>query len=152
MLSPNIVCTIGPDQYLILRGSVMTQLRSAFDVKLESGGLLLGCEYVDGSLDIDDATMPYQSDLKSKFTFVRRDLEHIRYANRRWRNSQGSCAHMGEWHTHPQAHPKPSSTDLESWSRNLPRQRLILVILGTLSVWIGAWTGRNVERLNPLRP
>jgi integrative and conjugative element protein (TIGR02256 family) len=36
---------------------------------------------------------------------------------RRWKESKGLVRYIGEWHTHPQNHPTPSSIDLREWQQ-----------------------------------
>lgn len=34
---------------------------------------------------------------------------------KRWKDSKGLVRYVGEWHTHPQNYPAPSSIDLTEW-------------------------------------
>lgn len=82
----------------------------------EAGGILLG--YVRGDhLEIIEATEPSRLDRRFKFLFERMPYFHHRFAMRRWRESNGLIRYLGEWHTHPQNHPMPSSIDLREWEK-----------------------------------
>jgi integrative and conjugative element protein (TIGR02256 family) len=81
---------------------------------LESGGILLGC--VRGPhLQIIEATTPSPKDRRSRFSFERDDFHHYSTAMKRWEESNGIIRYIGEWHTHPEDYPSPSSIDLREW-------------------------------------
>ena len=81
---------------------------------LEAGGILLG--RVRGPhLQIIEATTPSPRDRRSRFSFERDEFHHHATAIRRWEESNGIIRYVGEWHTHPQDHPTPSSIDLSEW-------------------------------------
>ena len=81
-------------------------IQEGIDAK-EAGGILL--DHVRGPhLEIIEATEP---------TFWDRRSTH-RYhsvAKLRWAESNGMIRYIGEWHTHPQAYLRPSSTDVHEW-------------------------------------
>lgn len=80
----------------------------------EAGGTLLGP--VRGEhLEITEATEPSFWDRRFRFLFERMPYFHHRLAMKRWKESNGLVRHIGEWHTHPQDHPTPSSIDLREW-------------------------------------
>lgn len=80
----------------------------------EAGGVLLG--HVRGEhLEIIEATEPSVWDRRFRFFFERMPYFHHRLAQKRWKESKGLVRYVGEWHTHPQDHPTPSSIDLKEW-------------------------------------
>lgn len=80
----------------------------------EAGGILLG--HVRGDhLEIIEATEPSTWDRRFRYLFERMTFFHHRLAMKRWSDSQGLIRYVGEWHTHPQDHPIPSSIDLHEW-------------------------------------
>ncbi|MGJ7515153.1 Mov34/MPN/PAD-1 family protein [Pseudomonas baetica] len=80
----------------------------------EAGGILLG--HVRGEhLEIIEATEPSLLDRRFRFLFERMPYFHNRLAMKRWKESKGLVRYIGEWHTHPQEHPTPSSIDLNEW-------------------------------------
>ncbi|KII31765.1 hypothetical protein A9K79_15710 [Pseudomonas syringae pv. syringae] len=82
----------------------------------EAGGILLG--YVRGKhLEIIEATEPSILDRRFRFLFERMPHSHHRLAMKRWRESNGLIRYVGEWHTHPQNYPIPSSIDLREWQK-----------------------------------
>lgn len=88
----------------------------------EAGGLLLG-HVRDIHLEILEATIPTPTDRRFKYLFERLPFGHSIIANRRWSASKGLIRYVGEWHTHPQDNPTPSSTDIYEWEK-LARHRL----------------------------
>jgi integrative and conjugative element protein (TIGR02256 family) len=124
---------------------------------VEAGGVLLGrhlmaCEDVV----IDEVTLPMPGDRRSRLRFHRAREQHQQAIDTRWRESQGTCQYLGEWHTHPEPCPTPSRVDLDDWSRRLREDRfegesLLFLIVGTHAV--GAWEGlRRSGEIQPLRP
>lgn len=92
------------------------------DCDAEAGGLLLG-HVRDIHLEILEATTPTPMDRRFKYLFERLPFGHRVVANRRWNASKGLIRYVGEWHTHPQDHPVPSTTDIYEWEK-LARHRL----------------------------
>lgn len=84
----------------------------------EAGGILMGRQ-IKNSLNvvIDEISIPQLKDHRTRFTFFRHFLGHQSIINTLWTQSKGTCNYLGEWHTHPQAIPIPSSVDLKSWDK-----------------------------------
>jgi integrative and conjugative element protein (TIGR02256 family) len=112
----------------------------------ESGGVLLGFRRVD-HLHIVEATPPQSKDKRSRFSFDRLDSHHQKLAIRRWIESDETMDYLGEWHTHPQSQPTPSSVDIGAW-RTICLEQLkpmIFLILGTSdSNWLGLGFGQCI--------
>lgn len=112
----------------------------------EAGGILLG--YRRGEhLHVVDATMPAANDVRSRFGFWRRDAWHQAVATKGWNRSQGTLDHLGEWHTHPEPHPRPSTIDLAEWGKlcGTKRHPLVFVIVGTVECWFGVGHSVNIR-------
>lgn len=101
--------------------------------KPEAGGILLG--KVRGyHLEVVEVTTPTTQDKQSRFMFERSSLFHKKIANDRWFSSSGTVRYIGEWHTHPEDFPTPSSLDISEW-KDLARNRvdkrpLLAIIIG----------------------
>lgn len=107
------------------------------DADCEAGGLLLGT--VHGvHLMIDEATAPTKWDKRLRYLFERTPLGHAGIALARWKASQGTVRYLGEWHTHPEDHPTPSSLDRSEWQRlaneRKDKRPLLAVIVGRRSL------------------
>lgn len=107
-------------------------------IKTETGGILLGC-YRPPHIDVTSLTTIQKQDQASKFGFFRKDRSHNRIALYKWKRSRGYVNYIGEWHTHPERHPKPSSIDIAEWRKLLRKEKrdMIFIIGGFKSEWIG---------------
>lgn len=104
--------------------------------KKEAGGLLLG-RYIKKSNDIviDKVTIPFEHDIRKRYFFCKKDLQHQDIIDQEWESSEGTCNYLGEWHTHPERTPSPSSFDIEDWRRKVVRDSfeyhsLFFIIVG----------------------
>jgi integrative and conjugative element protein (TIGR02256 family) len=90
-------------------------------------------------LHIVELTEPSRRDKRSRYEFDRCDLFHARHARMRWKASRGMIDCVGEWHTHPEVDPRPSSLDKSEWRRILAESSTlrVFVIAGLESDWFG---------------
>ncbi len=121
----------------------------------ESGGVLLG-RYILNSNDVivDLITIPQVKDIQKRTFFFKNKEEHQSVIDAIWKLSKGTCNYLGEWHTHPQDHPIPSSLDLRTWKRQVKEtkfegKKLFYVILGrkSVSAFNVIQASLNVEKL-----
>jgi integrative and conjugative element protein (TIGR02256 family) len=121
----------------------IAQYRQDHNSKAEAGGILLGYRR-EAHLHVTVATVPQPSDQRRRFWFSRSYKYHQQVALQHWEASVGEMDYLGEWHTHPEGSPMPSSLDLSEWrkiyfGRTNP---MIFVILG----WSGElWVGMSGE-------
>jgi integrative and conjugative element protein (TIGR02256 family) len=106
----------------------------------EAGGILLGHRR-GAHLHITEATEPTEHDIRTRTRFVRSPKGHQDVALARWGASDGTVDYLGEWHTHPELSPEPSSIDRKEWQaicqirRPLP---MVFIIAGTTNdAWFG---------------
>jgi integrative and conjugative element protein (TIGR02256 family) len=115
----------------------------------ERGGILLGFRR-GPHLHIHEATFPMRWDVGTMSSFRRSSNGHAEIALRRWRQSNRTTDWVGEWHSHPEEYPSPSSIDLQSW-QIITRDRdapMAFVIMG----WARGWLGLCVpDRELPIR-
>lgn len=111
----------------------------------EAGGVLVG-RLIMGSQDlvVDSVTTPQPKDRRSRFRIDRLDPEHQRLVDEAFARTGGT--YLGEWHTHPEAHPTPSLIDLKNWRHKVKVDTyygagLLFLILGIRS--IGAWYAKR---------
>ncbi len=123
----------------------------------EAGGVLLG-RRIRGAHDVvvDQVTVPMQGDERSRYGFHRDAEAHQREVDLAWQTSGGACSYLGEWHTHPEPVPTPSSIDLNDWSRRLQNDTfdgdaLYFVIVGQreICVWEGDRRTGTIVKLAP---
>lgn len=142
------------DKSLIKVGSrplqKMLRYRQLRETEPEAGGVLLG-RLIEGMGDvvIDEVTGPTRRDRRWRFGFFRSRDGAQRRIRTAWVESQQTRNYLGEWHTHPEDRPVPSTADLANWVRIVTESQyeqdsLIFLIVGRKSV--GAWElqkGRN---------
>lgn len=110
----------------------LDQFRQVKTLQPESGGLILGLRR-GPHIEVLKITTPLVGDFRSRTSFLRRDPGHFELAQHLWRESKGTVGYVGEWHTHPEAQPKPSGVDTNQWRKvlKLERQFAIFIIVGT---------------------
>lgn len=104
----------------------------------ERGGILLGFRR-GPHLHINEATLPMKSDVGTMFAFRRSSVGHREVALKRWRQSDRKIDWVGEWHSHPEKDPVPSSIDFSSW-KDITRDRaaqMAFMIIGWERGWLG---------------
>lgn len=108
----------------------------------ESGGLLAG-HYKGIDFHVTNLTVPLEGDLCGRYHFHRRSPSHVQQMKNWYLNSGGKINCLGEWHTHPETYPTPSSIDINSW-KTISKERnglsAIFLILGSTDVWVGSVT------------
>lgn len=114
------------------------------DDAVEAGGLLLGSVHGAHMLVIE-ATGPSEWDHRYRFMFERQVSHHRDIAESRWMESNGIVRYLGEWHTHPEDHPKPSEIDKTEWytlsTKRLDKRPLLSVIVGRQDLYVGLVPG-----------
>lgn len=121
-------------QYILLESRVLDIIcgyRQDSREKKEAGGTLMG--YRSGQhLHVFNATTPMPLDKRSRLGFERLDPGHQRAVTKGWEESQGRIDYLGDWHTHPQINPSPSSTDYCEWKKLglILNKPLLFVIVG----------------------
>lgn len=116
--------------------------------KTESGGILLGYRR-DHHLHIVAATTPQPDDQRMRFRFFHRDLNHQKIANQQWDLSGNTMDYLGEWHTHPEPEPIPSSLDMSEWQKIccVRKTSMAFLIVGwTGAIWLGVGQGQHIAQ------
>lgn len=106
--------------------------------KKERGGIFIGLRR-GPHIEVADATLPMRSDFGTLISFKRAARGHQAAALKRWRESEHTMDWVGEWHSHPESVPSPSSIDLHSW-RGIVTDRaapMVFLIVGYASRWVG---------------
>jgi len=148
-------------------GEVLNAMRkmAAISKPRETGGTLVG--HYSGDLREAFVTRALEAGVgarKLRTRFYRPPDDVDGQLARIYEESEGLTHYLGEWHTHPDAPPTPSSTDLSAL-RGLARSRSVatdtpfMVILGgdfrttaTASCTLAEKTGRTLAGLYEQRP
>ncbi len=118
----------------------------------EAGGILLGSIYKN-YVQVDAISVPAGNDVRKPNYFQRDGERAQRLIYQAYEYSNGTTNYVGEWHTHYQNNPTPSSLDL-SEIRNtfdksqLPLKFVVSIIVGKGDfigdVWIGFQDGNRL--------
>ena len=146
--------------YLIISSEKLEAMRSYRQnhmLSCESGGLIVGSLHQEletpfsllspPHIEIVDLSLPGMGDRRSRHSFFRNGKHHVRLVEHMRSASDGAVNYIGEWHTHPELHPRPSAIDINNWKLNLKGRHAILIIIGTKSEWVGYWNGVRAEPL-----
>ncbi len=119
----------------------------------EAGGVLMG-RFINDSphIVVDHVSEPLIGDIRRRTYFYRTQVPHQIFVEKKWLESEATCTYLGEWHTHPEDDPTPSSIDLSGWRKKLrqnPNQRntLIFIIVGRwrFRAWEGTLADRKIQ-------
>lgn len=136
----------------------MNTYRQDKSEKPEAGGVLLG-RYIKNSKDkiVDRVTVPMIGDKRTRTRFIRGEKMHQKVITSAWEKSNRTCNYLGEWHTHPENSPTPSSQDIKNWkeilsTRTFSSLYLYFVIIGIqeVRVWEGNRRTQKIKRLKRL--
>lgn len=121
----------------------------------EAGGVLVGRYLVEGNdVVIDLVTEPTRYDKRKRLFFSRSSKIHNEFVQKEWEKSLGTLNYVGEWHTHPEKTPKPSTYDLKSWRTLLEEldaelKFIFFIIVGTesIGIWKGYLKSQRIEEM-----
>ncbi|MBS7815104.1 Mov34/MPN/PAD-1 family protein [Wohlfahrtiimonas chitiniclastica] len=129
---------------------ILISYRQLSNTALESAGVLIG-ERRGEHLVIKTLSEPSQLDIRSRFMVDRVSGHHQKIVDDAFKQSGSLWHYLGEWHTHPEDVPTPSSVDYSSWYKNLnSSEPLILIIVGRTDFWAGKKTHDSIEVLKQL--
>jgi integrative and conjugative element protein (TIGR02256 family) len=120
--------------------------------KPESGGILLG-EIYDSEVRIKKASVPTSFDSSSRYMFNRNKKSAQLITDYEFKNSGGTIIYIGEWHTHPENIPTPSSTDIKMITTQFRKNKinetfLLMIIVGLKDVYLGVYNGKILTPLS----
>lgn len=111
--------------------------------KPESGGIITGNVY-ENKIEVLNCSEPSRLDQRSRYNYNRSHKSAQIYINEKFEKSEGKEIYLGEWHTHPEDAPIPSTTDIKSFNKTLNKNRLnsdihFMIIVGIKTVYIGIY-------------
>lgn len=122
---------------IVVHQSVIDDLKAFRQIgnsDIEACGILLGRLY-EGAIEVTQYTPPQLSDERTRYSYVRSRTGHLEIATKIWEESNGLVGYVGEWHTHPESQPLPSSKDIIEAKKiakaNL--EKLLAIVIGTTS-------------------
>lgn len=117
----------------------------------ETGGVLLGQIYTDGEIVVCRCSEPCVAGKADRMRFSRSSKTANKIINDAFEESNGTILYVGEWHTHPEPYPSPSTTDKTSIEEiyrtaNINNPNLIYVIVGDMDIFCGVYDGKTHYR------
>lgn len=116
---------------------------------LEAGGVLVG-ERREPHWYIREMSEPGYGDKRQRFKFTRSGSHHQAKICEQFELSDGMQNYAGEWHTHPESIPAPSSIDIAGWKQLKEAENVILLIVGVSGFWIGSSTRQGIITVGQL--
>lgn len=127
------------------------EIEETFDYRLESGGILVGTRKPGTLLTVTDVTSPQKSDRRLPFRFRRSPTGHQKIMDALWEESGYEKMYLGEWHTHREPRPTPSSVDTSGWKRLAKSKQntpwMLFLILGQQELRLWTVDGQSVKEL-----
>ena len=138
------------DAYLFIESGVIAGLARYQQLagQSEAGGCLYGY-YRGDHIHVSHCTEPMPGDRRQPFQFNRKDPHHLAVGKKLHAHTQETCTYLGDWHTHPQEIPTPSSLDFSEWdkiSRIKGKWPSVVLIVGINSLWVGVGDSKNKIR------
>ena len=150
--------TIGTSgQRLLLTDHVLAHFRhhrQLGDHSKEAGGQLFAT-FDGNNIQIERATGPRKRDRRGLTFFIPNRLSERREIARLFK---AGLHYVGDWHTHLEPRPQPSSTDIDNFQDMFHKSRhklasFVMVIVGTVpppeGMFVGLCNGDRVDRVGP---
>ena len=121
--------------------------------EFEAGGILFGNVYDDHD-SIIKITLPNQLDTREFNFFNISKIPAQLQINKSWKRSNGYLIYLGEWHTHSEINPQPSTIDIKMIKKTFREtemeiNHLYLIIVGIgNSLWVGRQDSKGLVKLN----
>lgn len=121
----------------------------------EAGGILLG-QVRKNEIYILKVTEPSRWDIRQIFSFVRKRKQAQRAIDIEFEKSGGRTIYLGEWHSHPEALPSPSVTDIrmikQQFSKNeINEDFLLMLIIGYNQDFCAIYNGQRLLQGNHIK-
>lgn len=101
----------------------------------EAAGVLIG-ERRGAHIVIHEISEPGEGDIRGRHFVDRRGPHHQSIIDKAFSRSLGTLQYLGEWHTHPEDKPSPSTKDLNSWGKYIiDSEHMLLLIIGRKNLW-----------------
>jgi integrative and conjugative element protein (TIGR02256 family) len=135
----------GSEQRLIFTGAVLSFMDNYRQTTLrrpEAGGQLFA-KITPKLIVVAAATGPHRKDIRSRFSFI---PNKKRLTTEIQTHFLKGLHYVGDWHTHPQDIPKPSSLDIHSMRKSFSLSKhslehFLIVIIGKApppsKIWVG---------------
>lgn len=121
--------------------------------KFEKGGILLGRCLNENTIVIEKASIPTLFDRSSRYNFQRDKRSAQIFIDYEFLASQGKTIYLGEWHTHPEDAPTPSTTDIQMIKLQFKKNKInetfiFIVIIGRKKNYVGYYDGNKITEFH----
>lgn len=122
----------------------------------ENGGILLGSEIKEKHCRINRVSEPCMLiDHSSKYGCTRDAYKANEIIKREYESSNHKRVYFGEWHTHPENKPIPSTVDVSSICNVFYKSKIVingvfLAIVGRKSIYWGFYNGVKMYQIEPI--
>jgi integrative and conjugative element protein (TIGR02256 family) len=147
---------IGRERKVIIKPKVIKMIFSDInETGNEKGGILLGKVYPK-HIFINNITIPGLWDKFGPFYFIRSKNKAQKEIDNAWKQSGGIEIYLGEWHSHPETNPIPSSQDTKMIKLSLRKTKMeidfLFLLIGGLNktLWFGEATNNSLNKLSVL--
>lgn len=115
----------------------------------------LTCKFLyntDEEIVVCKCSEPCIAGKADRMGFSRSSKTANKIINDAFKRSNGTILYIGEWHTHPEPYPSPSTTDKASieeiyHTANIHNSNLIYVIVGEIDIFCGVYDGKTHYRI-----
>jgi integrative and conjugative element protein (TIGR02256 family) len=139
-----IISITGSSQIIIIHQDVLKKIAKYIqtDNKPESGGLLFA-EFKLPKIFVKEISTPNKTDHQGRFEFRPDLIKQQKIINSHFKNG---LHYIGEWHTHPENKPVPSTLDIMSMKETFVKSKhelnyFLLIIVGNKVSKDMFWTG-----------
>lgn len=144
--------TIKIDKYIIHISDEVLSILDKYkqrENQNESGGIILGLVHDNQNVYISSVSEPNISDKATRNSFERNKKVAQKIVDSEFYTSNGKVIYLGEWHTHPEPAPNPSSIDIkmikQQYHKNtINEDFLIILIQGTEKLYIALYNGKEI--------
>ncbi len=136
-----------------IKEEVLDQLRSYTQHEgNELCGVLTGSQIDDNTYRVSKVSPPCVAS-NSRCGCERDAIKANAFIAQDFEESDHTRVYVGEWHTHPESNPTPSSTDIASIIQNYDDAKravpfLVMIIVGTTSIYCSVYTGDGFVIMN----
>jgi integrative and conjugative element protein (TIGR02256 family) len=128
--------------------AIMESHRQCKVKQKEAGGILLG-QIRKNEIHVLKATHPCNKDHRSRFRFQRNKNNAQKVINHEFYKSRGRTIYLGEWHSHPELYPSPSSIDKnmirnQYYKNKINENFLLMIIVGLNENSVSLFDGKEI--------
>lgn len=119
----------------------------------ENGGILMGELHPSVNTIIITHIICSKNHLSDRYS-INLNVKNLQQEmDKIWQKSNGKITYLGDWHTHYENYPNPSSTDYITFVKNyylskFDQNILVYIILGTKDIWCNIFNGYRFYKKN----